>query len=431
MSERINSISCTFENHAREDEFYQHSWIEKSKSIIINLVVYALTGLIFFVFSFFDKNLDTKIGLTLCLVNLFGTGILFYKGDNYRKKYTHYIVTIMNFFWIYGLTFSGFLDNILSAWFVIPIAFLIYNVKVFPFNFLWCVIPGTFGMLVAIIYTAITTSQYSFSGVSQNLNLFYVSNSLLWFVIIYDKWRFEKSIRGDFLKTETIDSTKKLMHETLKRYFGQTLSNKILEEKGELKGEIKWVSISFTDISSYSTIIENMSPEVAVTLLNEYFTKMHEVIEKFGGHILNYIGDAIMVIYGAPNKLADHEVKAVECAIEMKKALRELNNDWDKREFSRYWKNYGIDKVTARTGIHTGSIIAGNIGSNKMLQYSAIGDVVNVASRLEQANKEFSSNISMSQEIYINLTKKLHDSAILAGTIKLKGRSSPSKVYSI
>ena len=79
---------------------------------------------------------------------------------------------------------------------------------------------------------------------------------------------------------------------------------------------------------------------------------MHEVIEKFGGHILNYIGDAIMVVYGAPNKLADHEVKAVECAIEMKKALRELNNDWDKREFSRYWKNYGIDKVTARTDKH-------------------------------------------------------------------------------
>ena len=99
--------------------------------------------------------------------------------------------------------------------------------------------------------------------------------------------------------------------------------------------------------------------------------------------------------------------------------------------FSRYCKNYGIDKVTARTGIHTWSIIAGNIGSNKMLQYSAIGDVVNVASRLEQANKEFSSDISMSQEIYINLTKNLHDSANLAGTIKLKGRSSPSKVYSI
>ena len=85
-------------------------------------------------------------------------------------------------------------------------------------------------------------------------------------------------------------TNKKLMHKTLNRYFGETLSEKILSEGGNLKGEIKWVSISFTDISSYSTIIENMSPEVAVKLLNEYFTKMHDVIEKHGGQILNYIG---------------------------------------------------------------------------------------------------------------------------------------------
>ena len=198
-----------------------------------------------------------------------------------------------------------------------------------------------------------------------------------------------------------------------------------------MKGEIKWVSISFTDISSYSTIIENMSPEVAVKLLNEYFTKMHDVIEKHGGQILNYIGDAIMVVFGAPDSLSDHEVRAVECAIEMRKELRNLNKIWDDNESSRYWKNHGIKKITIRTGIHTGSVIAGNIGSERMLQYSTIGDVVNVASRLEQANKQFETNICMSEEIFINLTKNLHDSSTMSGEINLKGRNSPSKVYSI
>ena len=103
----------------------------------------------------------------------------------------------------------------------------------------------------------------------------------------------------------------------------------------------------------------------------------------------------------------------------------------DDNESSRYWKNHGIENISVRTGIHTGSVIAGNIGSEKMLQYSTIGDVVNVAARLEQANKDFDTNICISEEIYINLTKKLHDAASFSGEIKLKGRNSSSKVYGI
>ena len=192
-----------------------------------------------------------------------------------------------------------------------------------------------------------------------------------------------------------------------------------------------WVSISFTDISSYSTIIEHMSPETAVKFLNEYFSAMHDVIEKYSGQIINYIGDSVMVVFGAPQKLEDHEILSVRCAMGMREKLNELNKKWDESEFSRYWKNHGIDGITARTGIHTGSVIAGNIGSDRMLQYSAIGDVVNVAARLEQANKEFNTSISLSEEIYINLTKVLHDTAELSGEIKLKGRSTNSKVYTL
>ena len=115
----------------------------------------------------------------------------------------------------------------------------------------------------------------------------------------------------------------------------------------------------------------------------------------------------------------------------MKEKLEKLNRIWDETEFSRFWKNHGIEKITARTGIHTGSVIAGNIGSDRMLQYSTIGDTVNVASRLEQANKDFKSDIAFSHEIYNALNQKLHSKAFFLGEIKLKGRSSPLKVYSI
>ena len=92
------------------------------------------------------------------------------------------------------------------------------------------------------------------------------------------------------------------MQQTLKRYFGETLTEKILDNDGDIKGDNIWVSISFTDISSYSTIIEHMSPEKAVKLLNEYFSAMHDVIEKHNGQIINYIGDSVMVVFGAPKK---------------------------------------------------------------------------------------------------------------------------------
>ena len=90
-----------------------------------------------------------------------------------------------------------------------------------------------------------------------------------------------------------------------------------------------------------------------------------------------------------------------------------------------------VYNVLARTSIHSGSVVAGNIGNDVMLQYSTIGDVANIASRLEKANKEFETDICFSHEIYINLKKELHENATLSGEIKLKGRSSPSKVYSI
>ena len=167
-----------------------------------------------------------------------------------------------------------------------------------------------------------------------------------------------------------------LCKKTLRRYFGDVLSDKMLNGGGELDGENRWVPVLFTDLRSYSTITENMSPEVALEFLNEYFTKMHEVIKDYSGHILNYIGDSIMMIFGAPKKLKNHENQAAKCALKMKEKLNELNQEWDDNETSRYWKNHGIDSITMRTGVHTGSVIAGNVGSQEMLQYSTIGDTV-------------------------------------------------------
>ncbi len=430
MQNRINKLACIFENEVQEENFLKHRWKQISKSIKNNIWFNIFSGFIILFASFFYNELSIRLGCILWLIQVLPSLLLLSKDDTFRRKHIHKTMPI-NVVWTLILCYGNFLIGFPDAIVLLPFVIMVYNLKLFPFNFLWCTVPALLCSGITIVYSHQLLSDSKVKFLPELSILYFIGIFVSSVILIYDKWIYEKNVRLEFVQTQTIETTKKLMHKTLNRYFGETLSEKILSEGGNLRGEIKWVSISFTDISSYSTIIENMSPEVAVKLLNEYFTKMHDVIEKHGGQILNYIGDAIMVVFGAPDSLPDHEVSAVECAIEMRKELSNLNKVWDDNESSRYWKNHGIEKVTIRTGIHTGSVIAGNIGSERMLQYSAIGDVVNVASRLEQANKKFGTDICISEEIFINLTKNLHDSATMSGEINLKGRNSPSKVYAI
>tara|TARA_B100001175_G_scaffold61093_1_gene49542 strand:+ start:28 stop:1020 length:993 start_codon:yes stop_codon:yes gene_type:complete len=304
-----------------------------------------------------------------------------------------------------------------------PLMQSIIWISIFPFTFIQSTIVSSVPFLTSLTlltnYNSINLVLYVF--------LYFFPHILL----VSNKWKSERESRMNFLKTLVIRNNEKLMQTTLKRYFGDELSDKIISQEGELEGENRWVSILFTDISDYSTITENMAPEVALEFLNEYFSEMHNVIKEFNGQILNYIGDSIMVVFGAPNKLKGHENKAIECSLKMREKLAELNQLWEKNDTSRYWKNHGIESIKMRIGVHSGSVIAGNVGSVDMIQYSTIGDTVNVAARLEKANKEFGTEILFGDEVYTSLTKTLHSKSKLSGEIILKGRAKPTKVYSI
>lgn len=416
----INKLTCKFQNPEVEEKYLSFSWKSKSRSIKIGLyfILVIIGGSIGA--EFLERSSNSN--LAGFILGFLGAFILLKSSDNFRRKYFErffaFYLSIMVPINSYINIDIYRLDYDLPTF---PFLITIIILKILPISFIWA-------SPTALICFSSAMFLLEHSKMEPQMYLFYI---VIFIFLLFDKWRSEISSRIDYNKNVTIEDTRLLMYETLKRYFGETLSNQILSEKGKLSGQIKWVSVAFTDISSYSTIIENMSPKVAVKLLNQYFSRMHDIIEKHGGHILNYIGDSIMVVFGAPNDIDDHELKAVQCAIEMRDTLESLNDEWDQSEFSRFWKNHGIERVTARTGIHSGSVIAGNIGSDRMLQYSTIGDVVNVASRMEKANKEFGTDICFSHEIYINLKKELHDSASLSGEVKLKGRSSPSKVYSI
>ena len=430
MDNKIDLITATFEDKSLEKKYLDDKWI-KVKSFYLKILYIFLIGGFSLLISLYIRDSFTINSAIVPLTFMFLSLAFIFKEENFRKKYVEkmlfYLPVIFVPLWIY-LDFtrlSGLPHRV-----VLPLSCAILYINLFPFNFISSV------MVATVPFLACSTLLYDFDSLNiPLLIMFFIIPHLL---LILNKWRNERDLRLSFLKTKTIeekslliDENRKLMNETLKRYFGDELSDKIISQKGELEGENRWVSILFNDISDYSTITENMAPEVALEFLNEYFSEMHKVIREFNGQILNYIGDSIMVVFGAPNKLKGHENKAIECAIKMREKLKELNQSWDENDTSRYWKNHGIDSIKMRIGVHTGSVIAGNVGSVDMIQYSTIGDTVNVAARLERANKEFGTNILFGDEVYTSLTKKLHSQSTLSGEITLKGRAKPTKVYSI
>ena len=422
---KINRLTCRFEDSALEKEYLEYRWDKVWSYIKILLYFNIPLGFIIRVDDIFIRGAGMNpyyIGYHVFAISLLVVFLL--SSNDKKRKYfqTYFLIEAIGFMncgaWTYY--FSDVQFPVGAG--VIPNMVMIYLV-IFPFNLVNGVI-ATLGTAIPFAILVISEGNMTPDQLSYTFVMPFI-------FLVMNKRNREIDLRRDFYQNKTLQTNRRLMQETLKRYFGESLTEKILVNEGDLKGDNIWVSISFTDISQYSTIIEHMSPETAVKFLNEYFSGMHDVIEKYNGQIINYIGDSVMVVFGAPEKLEDHEIVSVRCAMEMREKLDEMNRKWDETEFSRYWKNHGIEEITARTGIHTGSVIAGNIGSNRMLQYSTIGDTVNVASRLEQRNKDFETEILFSQEIYTSLTSDLYGKAKYEGELNLKGRDTSTKAYSI
>ena len=422
---KINRLTCRFEDSALEKEYLEYRWDKVWSYIKILLYFNIPLGFIIRVDDIFIRGAGMNpyyLGYHVFAISLLVVFLL--SSNDKKRKYfqAYFLIEAIGFMncgaWTYY--FSDVQFPVGAG--VIPNMVMIYLV-IFPFNLVNGVI-ATLGTAIPFAILVISEGNMTPDQLSYTFVMPFI-------FLVMNKRNREIDLRRDFYQNKTLQTNRRLMQETLKRYFGESLTEKILVNEGDLKGDNIWVSISFTDISQYSTIIEHMSPETAVKFLNEYFSGMHDVIEKYNGQIINYIGDSVMVVFGAPEKLEDHEIVSVRCAMEMRVKLDEMNQKWDETEFSRYWKNHGIEKITARTGIHTGSVIAGNIGSNRMLQYSTIGDTVNVASRLEQRNKDFETEILFSQEIYTSLTSDLYGKAKYEGELNLKGRDTSTKAYSI
>ena len=203
----------------------------------------------------------------------------------------------------------------------------------------------------------------------------------------------------------------------LERYIAPQIVNAILAEKGDipLVPARRNIAILFSDIRNFSAKCEEMLPEKIVGYLNEYFSSLVDIIFSHGGTLNKFVGDMMFAFFGAPSGYADNEIRSIESAIEMQKSIREIPNGWIRENFQT-----GI-------GISCGDVVVGNIGSPKHLDYTAIGDEVNVADRLQSLAK--GGEILVSGKIY-KKTQGLF-SFRECGDIKVKGRKQIVEAYEV
>ncbi|HEY2517846.1 MAG TPA: adenylate/guanylate cyclase domain-containing protein [Polyangiaceae bacterium] len=207
---------------------------------------------------------------------------------------------------------------------------------------------------------------------------------------------------------------------TMGKYMTASVMAHLLGGRVHLGGETLNVTILFSDIRSFTTISEKMNAQELVGLLNEYFTEMVGIVMDSDGVVDKYIGDAIMAVFGAPVPKSDDPVRAVTAAVRMRQSLQHLNVRLAAR---------GAPPLRTGIGIHTGEVVAGNIGSERRMEYTVIGDAVNLASRLESNTKELGVSVLISED-----TWELVKHAVVARPVKeitVKGRKQPVMTYQV
>lgn len=206
------------------------------------------------------------------------------------------------------------------------------------------------------------------------------------------------------------------------KFIPKTLVGKLMKNNHEIKvgGKNQRVTFLFTDIAGFTTVCENYPPEKLSVHISEYFEEVTKIIFKHNGTVDKYIGDSVMAFFGAPNKDKDHTLNACRAAIGIQKRLSELNQQWlvqDKPVFD------------TRIGVHVGFAIVGNIGSSDRINYTALGDNVNLASRLEGINKFYKTNVIISEDVY----KEVRDHCLLRplDIIAVKGKNIVTPIYEL
>lgn len=223
-------------------------------------------------------------------------------------------------------------------------------------------------------------------------------------------------------KYMTEEREKKKVRGAFQYYLSPAVVEQVLEnpERLRLGGEKKELTVLFSDIRGFTSISERMSPEGLVKFMNEYLTRMTDIVFKHEGLLDKYIGDAIMAIWGAPLDQPDHARRACLTALEMVGALSQQQKKWAAQ---------GIPALNIGVGISTGPMVVGNMGSERRFSYTVMGDCVNLGSRLEGLNKVYGTRIIVSETTWQEVKEEIFGRELDA--VRVKGKAQPARIYEL
>ncbi|APG91091.1 adenylate/guanylate cyclase domain-containing protein [Sinorhizobium americanum] len=206
---------------------------------------------------------------------------------------------------------------------------------------------------------------------------------------------------------------------SLSRYFSPNLADRLASgiHAVNLGGTRREVASLFTDLTGFTTLVETIEPKLLGQLLNDYIAGMTDIVFAHDGTVAKIIGDALHVLFGAPSDQPDHATRAVACSLEL---------DAFACSFREHWCGEGIALGHTRIGVHAGPAVVGNFGGGRFFDYSAYGDTINVAARLQAANKTFGTRVCVSASIATNAQ---HFCGRPVGDLLLRGRTVPIRAF--
>jgi adenylate cyclase len=208
-------------------------------------------------------------------------------------------------------------------------------------------------------------------------------------------------------------------HASLSRYFSPSLALRLAGDPDtiDLAGQRREITSLFTDVADFTTLVESLEPNVLGPLLNDYLTGMTDIVFKHDGTVAKIVGDALHVLFGAPGEQPDHADRAAACALEL---------DQYAQAFRERWQKKGVNIGVTRVGAHSGPAIVGNFGGGRFFDYTAYGDTINVAARLETVNKQLGTRICVSG----NLASRIdvfHGRPV--GDLTVRGKTEAMRVF--
>ena len=292
--------------------------------------------------------------------------------------------------------------------YALAVEFVVYAVTV---SLVWLLISGL-GITWGVLLASVVFSATAYAGVQ------FIANGLLIDVI----WALITQILASTVAFYLNYRTQYRLRQQIKRQFEHYLDPRQVKqlqknpEQLKLGGETRYATFLFTDVRGFTSMSESLPPEQVTYIMNKALTAQQAAVQKYGGMVDKYIGDAMMAIFNAPLDQADHEEQAIDCGLQIIENMEALNQEM---------KQEGLPEIAIGIGINSGNAVIGNMGSESRFDYTAIGDAVNTAARLESATKEQKVDLLIGESTSKASVKVLN----LVNEIYVKGKEKGLRVY--